>query len=359
MPEQTPSATPSFDPAQGASKESPEKSPDDYHSPWTGAPLKAVRNPNPRIKTKEVRKLVQPDFYPDDGAMHPELTLELYYKPRHWFLEATSLAAYLKSWTGHPLANDPEALTQAIGRDLAATVRYKVAVRCTFRLHDPDQTIVTSVYARPHRHKEDKQALKALKKARKAGKEQQKSAAKARKTEDKAQAKASKEAAKREKAARKAEKRATRQQPLPLLAYQAAPIREDRTPARSAPQAREEGAPTRTSGRRKSAPTNPEAPMTKTRGRRSTVAAESAATTTRSPRTSRRNGADTAATPAGPEAPRNTITTRKASRPADAAGTATRAPRTRRPRGTARTAVAPASAGMPATDKTGPKGSTD
>lgn len=341
-PEQTPSVKPSLQPAPGAGDHSP-RNVDDYRSPWTGAPLKAVRNPNHKIKTKEVRKLVQPDFYPDSGPLHPELMLELYYKPRHWFLEAASLAAYLKAWAGHPLTSDPEAFTQAIGRDLAATVRYKVAVRCTFRLRDLDQTIITSVYAYPPRYKEDKSARKALKKARKAERDARRTADKARKTEDKAQAKAAKEASKREKAARKAEKRATRQQPLPLLSYQATPSGEESVraagkgtgaPATSAPT------PTRT---RRTATADTAAPTA--RGRR--ARADSSPAVTETAGTSGRNGEG-----ASTAAPARTATRRAA--PAKAPGSTTR---TRQPRNTPKTATGPLETGAAAADKTKADGS--
>lgn len=332
-PEQTPSVKPSLQPAPGAGDHSP-RNVDDYRSPWTGAPLKAVRNPNHKIKTKEVRKLVQPDFYPDSGPLHPELMLELYYKPRHWFLEAASLAAYLKAWAGHPLTSDPEAFTQAIGRDLAATVRYKVAVRCTFRLRDLDQTIITSVYAYPPRYKEDKSARKALKKARKAERDARRTADKARKTEDKAQAKAAKEASKREKAARKAEKRATRQQPLPLLSYQATAPGENNTRAAAG---KATGASPRPRVRRT---TTADTAAPKARGRR--ARADSSPAVTETAGTPGRNGKGSSTA-----APARTATGRAA--PAKAPGSTTR---TRQPRSTPKTATGPLATGAAAADKT-------
>lgn len=335
-------ATPA--PADGGSH--PE-SPHDHCSPWTGARLKAVRNPNRKIKTKEVRKLVQPDFYPDDGSLHPELMLELYYKPRHWFLEATSLAAYLKAWAGHPLAHDPEALTQAIGRDLAATVRYKVAVRCTFRLRDPDQTIITSVYACPPRYKEDKQARKAMKKARKAERDARKSEEKARKTDDRARAregrKADRDASKREKAARKAEKRAGKQKAPPLLAYQAPAPEAD--VLRPAPAAK---APERPTAQRENAASATPTPRTRK------PRAGAPGTATRSTRSRRAPAGDSAASTDTPA--RAAAAGSSATPPSSATGRATRTPRIRRTRGTAVTAATGRTAPI---DPGKPDGNTD
>ncbi len=120
-----------------------------YTAPDTGAVLKTIPNPNPRMKTRQTHYLVLPELCPASRNPGAGSSLRIRYPGKASLLEVFSLTAYVQAFVGHPVVRDVELLTQTVARDCAQALGCKVRVRGVFELPALGQRVRTDVVGRP------------------------------------------------------------------------------------------------------------------------------------------------------------------------------------------------------------------
>lgn len=114
-----------------------------YTSPDTGAVLKAIHNPFPRMLTEQEHTIELPELCPASRNPSPGSSLRIGYRSSQRFLEVFSLNTYIQAFVGHKLVRDVEQLTQSIARDCTLLLQEEVWVEGNFVLQGIQQRVRT------------------------------------------------------------------------------------------------------------------------------------------------------------------------------------------------------------------------
>lgn len=116
-----------------------------YTSPYNGAVLKAINNPNPSMNTWQEHLITLPELCPASKNPGPGSTLLISYSAHQLFLEVFSLKDYIDAFIGHLTVRDVEQLTQAVADDCMQLLQHEVIVKGSFELPALGQRVNTEV----------------------------------------------------------------------------------------------------------------------------------------------------------------------------------------------------------------------
>lgn len=116
-----------------------------HTSPYTGAVLKAINNPNPSMQTWQEHLITLPELCPASKNPGSGSTLLISYYAQQLFLEVFSLKDYIDAFIGHLTVRDVEQLTQAVADDCRQLLQHDVIVRGSFELPALGQRVSTEV----------------------------------------------------------------------------------------------------------------------------------------------------------------------------------------------------------------------
>lgn len=118
-----------------------------YTSPYTGAVLKAINNPNQNMQTWQEHLITLPELCPASKNPGAGSTLLISYSAQQLFLEVFSLKDYIDAFIAHPTVRDVEQLTQAVADDCVQLLQHEVTVKGSFELPALGQRVSTEVHA--------------------------------------------------------------------------------------------------------------------------------------------------------------------------------------------------------------------